>query len=72
MLGVRMQSYSECKYKLTLISHEISKVPDEFPNHILFPLFVKNRVVLFQQSFLILLTEHSRWILQPGKRGDFK
>lgn len=56
------------KYKLTLISHEIGEVPDELPNHVLFPLFVKNRVVLSQHSFLILLAEHKRWILQPGKR----
>lgn len=71
-LAGRVESCLEYKYKLTLISHEISKIPYELPNHILFPLFVKNRMVLSQHSFLILLAEHKRWILQPGERGGLE
>lgn len=64
-----MESCLEYKYKLTLICHEISKIPYELPNHVLLPLFVEDRVVLSQQSFLVLLAEHEGWVLQPAKRG---
>lgn len=41
-LAWRLESWLEYKYKLTLIGHEVCKVPNELPNHILFPLLVKN------------------------------
>lgn len=63
-----MERCSEQKEKLTLTGHEISKIPDELPNHVLLPLLVKDRVVLPEHGLLVLLTEHHRGVLQPQQQ----
>lgn len=47
----------------TLCGHEVSKVPDEFPNEVLRSLLIKHLMVVLQDYLLILLREHHRWIL---------
>jgi hypothetical protein len=57
----------KAKPSLTLVSHEIGKIPDELSDHIFFALLIQNQMVLLKQTLLVLLTEHQRWVLHSAK-----
>ena len=60
-----------CSDTLTLVSHEVCKVPDELSNEKLAAVFVKCFKVVGMELKLIVLSEHHWRILtgEEGKRG---
>lgn len=52
-----------------LCRHEVCEVPDEFPDHVLFPLLIEDAVVAPQDGVLVLLREHDRRIAVKSCHG---
>lgn len=55
-----------------MVSHKIGKIPDELSNHIFFAFLIQNQMILLEQTFLVLLAEHQRWILEFKAKRELR
>ena len=56
---------------LTLISHEVSKIPNHFSCKIVFPQDVEHFMVLVHELYLVILGEYEGWHLQNNRTWNY-